>query len=73
MYKNGRIDMTIETSDYVYIFEFKYNKYAAETMAQIKEKEYTQPFLSNGKKIALIGANFSDETRNIDGYLVEWL
>lgn len=70
---NGRIDMTIETSDYVYVFEFKYNKSAAEAMAQIKEKDYAQPFLSSGKKIALIGANFSDETRNIDGYLVEWL
>ena len=70
---NGRIDMTIETTDYVYIFEFKYNKSAKEAMAQIKEKGYAQPFLSNGKKIALIGANFSDKTRNINGYLLEWL
>jgi hypothetical protein len=28
-------------------------------MSQIKEKNYAQPFLASGKKIALIGANFS--------------
>ena len=70
---NGRVDMTIETPDYVYIFEFKYNGTAEEAMAQIKEKNYAQPFLASGKKIALIGANFSGETRNIEKYLEEWL
>ena len=70
---DGRVDMTIETSDYVYIFEFKYNGTAEEAMSQIKEKNYAQPFLASGKKIALIGANFSGETRNIENYLDEWL
>ncbi len=70
---NGRVDMTIETPDYVYVFEFKYNGTAEEAMAQIKEKNYAQPFLASGKKIALIGANFSGETRNIENYLEEWL
>jgi hypothetical protein len=70
---NGRVDMTIETPDYVYIFEFKYNGTAEEAMAQIKEKNYAQPFLASGKKIALIGANFSGEKRNIDEYLSEWV
>ena len=70
---NGRVDMTIETPDYVYIFEFKYNGTAEEAMAQIKEKNYALPFLASGKKIALIGANFSGEKRNIEKYLEEWL
>ena len=70
---NGRVDMTIETPDYVYVFEFKYNGTAEEAMAQIKEKNYAQPFMASGKKIALIGANFSGETRNIDGRKIEWL
>jgi len=70
---NGRVDMTIETPDYVYIFEFKYNGTAEEAMSQIKEKNYAQPFMASGKKIALIGANFSGETRNIEKYLDEWL
>ncbi|MBE6328928.1 MAG: AAA family ATPase [Bacteroidales bacterium] len=70
---DGRVDMTIETTDYVYIFEFKYNGTAEEAMSQIKEKNYAQPFLASDKKIALIGANFSGETRNIEKYLDEWL
>ena len=70
---NGRVDMTIETPDYVYVFEFKYNGTAEEAMSQIKEKNYAQPFLASGKKIALIGANFSGEIRNIEKYLDEWL
>ena len=70
---NGRVDMTIETTDYVYVFEFKYNGTAEEAMSQIKEKNYAQPFMASGKKIALIGANFSGEKRNIDEYLSEWL
>jgi len=70
---NGRVDMTIETPDYVYVFEFKYNGTAEEAMSQIKEKNYAQPFMASGKKIALIGANFSGETRNIEKYLDEWL
>ena len=70
---DGRVDMTIETPDYVYVFEFKYNGTAEEAMSQIKEKNYAQPFLASGKKIALIGANFSGETRNIEKYLDEWL
>ncbi|MBO5799092.1 MAG: AAA family ATPase, partial [Paludibacteraceae bacterium] len=70
---NGRVDMTIETPDYVYIFEFKYNGTAEEAMTQIKEKNYAQPFLASGKKIALIGANFSGEKRNIERYLEEWV
>jgi hypothetical protein len=42
-------------------------------MAQIKEKNYAQPFLASGKKVALIGANFSGEKRNIDDYKMEWM
>ena len=37
---NGRIDMTVETDAYAYVFEFKVNKTAAEAMRQIREKEY---------------------------------
>ena len=69
----GRADAVVQTPDYVYVFEFKYNGTAEEAMSQIKEKNYAQPFLASGKKIALIGANFSGETRNIDGRKIEWL
>lgn len=67
---HGRIDMTMETSKYVYIWEFKFDKSAREALDQIDEKRYADPFKAGGKKIFCIGVNFNHETRCIDKYLV---
>ena len=67
----GRIDMTIETDKYVYIFEFKFDKTAELALQQIKDNNYTLPFQSSGKQIICLGVNFSSKIRNIDNYLVE--
>lgn len=67
----GRIDMTIETADYVYIFEFKFDKTAGEALQQIKDNNYAEPFRASGKRLVLIGANFSNKLRNIEKYVVE--
>ena len=67
----GRIDMTMETSDYVYIWEFKFEKSAQEALDQIVEKHYADPFKASGKKIVCIGVNFSHAIRGIDEYLVK--
>lgn len=69
----GRIDMTIETADYVYIFEFKFERTADEALQQIKDNHYAEPFRASGKKIILVGANFSNTLRNIERYVVEEL
>lgn len=69
----GRIDMTMETPDYVYIWEFKYEKSAQEALDQIKEKNYAEPFKASGKKIALVGVNFCHKKRGIEDHKVEWL
>lgn len=66
----GSIDMTIETADYVYLFEFKFEKSAEEALKQIADKHYAEPFVASGKKIFCIGANFSSNIRNIDRYEV---
>ena len=65
--------MTIETADYVYIFEFKFDKTTDEALQQIKDNNYAEPFRASGKKIILVGANFSNKLRNIDNYVVEEL
>jgi len=65
---NGRIDSVIVNKDHIYIFEFKMDQAADIAIAQIKEKGYATPYLSDGKPITLIGINFSKEERNI----VEW-
>ena len=66
---NGRIDMVVKTSDYAYIFEFKFDKTAEEALAQIDTKDYGLAFQAEGKRVFKVGVNFSKETRNIDGYL----
>ena len=69
---DGRVDMTIETADYVYIFEFKYNKSATAALQQIKDNNYAEPFRASGKKIFLIGVNFQNKKpRGIERYVVE--
>ena len=67
----GRIDMVLETSDYVYVIEFKLNGSAEEALQQINDKGYAQPFLSSGKKVFKIGVNFSAETKSIDRWAIE--
>ena len=66
----GRMDMTVKTKDYIYIFEFKFNKSAEEALAQINEKGYAEPFKSDGRQIVKVGVNFSTACRNIDRWIV---
>ena len=64
----GRADAIAETPDYVYIFEFKVDKSAAEALAQIENKEYALPYLADKRKLYKIGVNFATASRN----LTEW-
>ena len=64
----GRIDMTIETDRFVYVFEFKLNRSVREALAQIRDNNYAESFASSGKQVICIGANFSDKVRNLDSY-----
>lgn len=65
---NGRMDMTVKTKDYVYIFEFKLNGSADEALRQINEKGYAKPFALDSRKLIKVGVNFSLEKRCIE----EW-
>ena len=67
---DGRIDMIVKTSDYIYIFEFKLDKTADEAMQQIEDKQYAKPFEHDGRHIYKIGVNFSTKTRRIDGWKI---
>ena len=67
----GRIDLTIQTKDYIYIMELKLDKTAEEALAQIKEKGYARPFQGDGRKKFLIGVNFSSKTRTLEKWIVE--
>ena len=41
---NGRMDMLIQTPQYIYILELKVDKTAAEALQQIEDKGYARPF-----------------------------
>ena len=55
----GRIDITMETDDTIYVMELKFNKSAEEALAQIEAKHYVDAFDMSGKKVVKIGLNFS--------------
>lgn len=68
---NGRLDMVVKTKEYIYIFEFKYDKSADAALQQIDEKGYARPFAGDGRRIYKIGVNFSRTDRCIDGWMIE--
>ena len=68
---DGRMDIVVQTADYIYLFEFKLDKSADEALAQIEEKQYALPFAKDPRKLYKIGVNFSTEKRNIDEWVIE--
>ena len=67
----GRVDLVVKTSDYIYVMEFKFDGTAEEALKQIEEKKYTAPFLNDSRQLIKIGINFSSKTRNIDSWKVK--
>ncbi len=65
---DGRMDMVVQTADYIYLFEFKLDKSVEEALAQIEEREYALSFAHDPRKLFKIGVNFSSETRRIQNW-----
>ena len=68
---DGRIDLLIETPDYVYVIELKYDASAEEALRQIEDKEYALRFEADGRKVFKIGVSFSSETRRIEEWKIQ--
>ncbi len=68
---NGRMDILVQTKDYIYIFELKIDQSADAALKQIEEKGYAKPFAADPRKLFKIGLNFSTEKRCIDDWRVE--
>ena len=69
----GRADVVVQTPQYIYIFEFKFNHTAEEAIEQIKNNRYADKYQAAEKPIFGIGVNFNEAQRQIDGWLVEIL
>jgi hypothetical protein len=68
---NGRMDVLIQTSQYIYILELKINQTADVALQQIDENGYAKPFEADGRKLYKIGVNFSTDKRLIDDWKIE--
>jgi hypothetical protein len=67
----GRIDLIVETKKTLYIFEFKLNGSAQAALNQILDMKYYEAYRDCGKKIKLVGVNFSSKTKNVTEYLYQ--
>ena len=67
---DGRMDILMQTPQYIYILELKLDKSAEEALAQIEEKGYATPFSDDSRQLFKIGINFSTATRRIDDWKI---
>ncbi len=63
---NGRMDVLMQTPQYIYILELKVDKTAKEALQQIEDKGYARPFEGDLRTLYKIGINFSTEKKLID-------
>jgi hypothetical protein len=69
----GRIDVALELPKITYILELKLDSNPEKALDQIRKKEYFKPYTHKGKEIAIVGASFSSEKRNISDWKGEIL
>lgn len=67
---SGRIDLSVETERYVYIFEFKLGNDAAKALAQVVDRRYADRWAADPRKVITIGVAFSPDSRRITDYLI---
>lgn len=67
---NGRIDLTLQTKDYIYIVELKIDNTADAALQQIEEKGYAKPFVNDPRKLFKIGVSFSTQNRRIEKWKI---
>ncbi|WDN88465.1 hypothetical protein BuS5_01433 [Desulfosarcina sp. BuS5] len=70
----GRIDLTVKLDDKIYIIEFKVievDKTKGSALEQIKRKKYSEKYQQKGKRIYLVGIEFSRDDKNIQNFMWE--
>ncbi|MDD7201843.1 MAG: PD-(D/E)XK nuclease domain-containing protein, partial [Spirochaetales bacterium] len=68
----GRIDLSVEAGEHVYVMEFKADKSAEAALRQIKEKRYADKFrLEKGKTVHLLGIAFSSMGHTVQDWKEE--
>ena len=66
----GRIDLSVKTRSYIWIFEFKvagtYHPGNKDPLLQVKERGYAEKYASDPRPVIETGVVFNPKTRNID-------
>ncbi|WP_462326107.1 ATP-binding protein [Desulfoplanes sp.] len=68
---HGRADLILDTGDIVYVMEFKVVEIEGDgqkAIEQIREKGYHHQYVQAGRKVVLVGMDFSREERNLVGF-----
>ena len=70
MIATGRIDMVVKVTNFIYVLELKLsnNGGLAAAEKQIKQKQYTEPFKADGRKVIALAVELDDMGKG----LVDW-
>lgn len=70
MIATGRIDMVVETTNFIYVLELKLSNNGGIDAAteQIRTKKYTEPFKADKRKVVAIAIELDDKGKG----LVDW-
>ncbi len=68
---NGRADLVVKMPDAIYVIELKVNGTAQEALEQIEKKGYATPYLTDGRKVVMVGVKFSTETKTVDDWIIK--
>ena len=70
MISTGRIDMTVQTSRYVYVIELKLQNNGGKSAAthQIFDRQYLEPFLADSRQVIGLGLELDDKGKG----LIDW-
>lgn len=67
---DGRMDVLMQTHDYIYVIEIKVDQNADVAMQQIEQRQYAAPFACDPRRLFKIGINFNSASRTIDSWRV---
>ncbi len=71
MNSEGRTDALMYLGNTIYVIDAKLDFSPEEALRQIHDKGYATRFSGSGKKLVLIGLNFSSSTRTLDDWLID--
>lgn len=64
----GRLDLLVETDDFLYLMEFKLDEPVQNAIQQIKDRKYAAAYKNSPKTVYLVGIGFSKEERNVEAW-----